>query len=259
MLPIPPHLQALNERASTLVRTHPGEPYPAETIAEVDAAGAEVNAWVEQQTRAILDAGQLPGLVGGDHSVSFGAIAAAARRFPGLGLLHIDAHADLREAFDGFTWSHASILYNVRTRLAVSPVVSVGIRDYSPIEARRYAEHDDMHLVTDRRIAEWTLGGRPFVDLVDAILAPLPSDVWITFDVDGLDPSLCPHTGTPVPGGLTYGQVSVLLDRLAASRRVVGFDLTEVGDGEWDANVGARLLYKLAGCAITTNHQFGNP
>ncbi|MEM6931024.1 MAG: arginase family protein, partial [Myxococcota bacterium] len=172
--------------------------------------------------------------------------------------LHVDAHADLREAFDGFTWSHASILYNVRTRLDVSTVVSVGIRDYSPVEARRYAELDSLHPVTDRRIAEWTLAGRPFVDLVDAILAPLPRDVWITFDVDGLDPSLCPHTGTPVPGGLTYGQVSVLLDRLAASRRVVGFDLTEVGDGEWDANVGARLLYKLAGCAIATNRHSGN-
>lgn len=253
MLPIPAHVEALDARASALTRRLGEDPPSPAVVAEVDAACAEVNQWVESQVDAIFEAGQLPGLVGGDHSVSFGAIAAAARRVPNLGLLHIDAHADLREAYGGFTWSHASILYNVWSRLEVEAVVSLGLRDYSTIEARRLAESPVLNPVPDRQITEWTLSGRPFHELVDDVLAPLPQDVWITFDVDGLDPGLCPHTGTPVPGGLSFGQVGVLLHRLAASRRVVGFDLTEVGDGEWDANVGARLLYRLAGYAIATN------
>jgi agmatinase len=90
-------------------------------------------------------------------------------------------------------------------------------------------------------------------------LAPLPSHVYVSFDIDALDPSLCPHTGTPVPGGLGFNQAAIVLQALADSgRRVVGFDLVEVCPGpteaepEWDANVGARVLYKLCGCAASS-------
>ena len=104
----------------------------------------------------------------------------------------------------------------------------------------------------------WSLsGGVSWRSLVAEILAPLPERVWVSFDIDGLDPSLCPHTGTPVPGGLSWHQATTLLRALASSgRRIVGFDLCEVAPGpgpageSWDAIVGARLLYKLAGWAI---------
>jgi len=258
MLPIPEHIEALNARASALTASREGWGEPRDDadralVAEVDAAGAQVNAWLHEQAAALFDQGKVPGVLGGDHSVSFGAIAAAKERVPGLGLLHIDAHADLREAYNGYAWSHASIIHNVWSRLGVDPIVSVGIRDYSPVEEERLASADAFHPVPDRRIREWGLSGRPYTELVEEILAPLPHDVWITFDVDGLEPALCPHTGTPVPGGLDIGQIDLLLSRLAATRRVVGFDLVEVGDGEWDANVAARLLFKLAGHAIHTN------
>ena len=95
--------------------------------------------------------------------------------------------------------------------------------------------------------------GRPFSALVEEILAPLPPNVWISFDIDGLDPALCPATGTPVPGGLSWREASVLLAALGQSgRRIVGFDLSEVGPEPWDANVAARLLYKLSGWAIAS-------
>jgi len=93
--------------------------------------------------------------------------------------------------------------------------------------------------------------GLSWAELVAKMLRPLPEKVWITFDIDGLEPSLCPNTGTPVPGGLSWREALFLLSELGRSgRRIVGFDLCEVGAGEWDAIVGSRVLYKLAGWAI---------
>ncbi|MEN0066026.1 MAG: agmatinase family protein [Myxococcota bacterium] len=260
MLPIPKAIEALDAKARALIaeRTEEGPPVDdadRQRVETINACGAQVNAWLRAQTDALFDQGRIPGALGGDHSISFGAIEAAAARVPGLGLLHIDAHADLREAYHGYTWSHASILFNVHERLDVPSIVSVGLRDYSPIEGRRLEESPRFHPFTDRQLAEHRLAGRPFSAFIDSILAKLPEHIWITFDVDGLDPTLCPNTGTPVPGGLRYDEVNVLLHRVASARRIVGFDLTEVGDGEWDANVGARLLYKLAGHAIHSQNR----
>jgi agmatinase len=174
-----------------------------------------------------------------------------------MGVLHVDAHLDLREAYEGFTDSHASILFNVAARLpAVSRIVQVAVRDMSEAElevARGSGGRIVPHL--DAAIAARVFDGEPFHRIADAIIADLPEDVYVTFDIDGLDPALCPHTGTPVPGGLSFQQAVALLARLQKSgRRIVGFDLVEVAPGpdgdEWDGNVGARLLYKLIGFAL---------
>ncbi len=223
----------------------------------VDAACAKVNAYVAKEVARVLDAGRVPGVVGGEHSVPFGAIQAVAERFPGVGILHVDAHMDFREAFEGFTWSHASIMHNVLTRIpGVSKVVQVGIRDFGERElAFAKAQGERVAVFTDDAIAQRLLDAGRWSDLCAEILAPLPHEVYVTFDIDALDPALCPHTGTPVPGGLSYQQATSLLLALHASgRRVVGFDLVEVAPGaknapEWDANVGARLLYTLCGIA----------
>jgi agmatinase len=224
---------------------------------EVNALGDRVNAWLEARTNELLDKGKLVGVVGGDHSVPFGAIAALAKRYPGLGILHVDAHADLRDAYEGFRWSHASIMFNVRDRLpGVSVVVGVGFRDLSEDEheiittdARFEAFHDPW---LQRRLQE----GASWVDLTSEVVSRLPHDVYVSFDIDGLDPVLCPNTGTPVPGGLSFAQATSLFRAIAESgRRIVGFDLVEVapdpsGVSEWDGNVAARLLYKLIGYAL---------
>lgn len=234
-----------------------GRPALQKALARVNALSAKLNDWVEGQVGPWLDRGKLVGVVGGDHSVSLGALRAAGARHPGLGVLHVDAHADLRPAYEGFTWSHASILYNVLEEVAgVGRLVQVGIRDLGDVEVAELARRGRRVVAHyDAELAALRFAGETWAAQCDRIVADLPSEVWITFDVDGLDPALCPHTGTPVPGGLSFAQASYLLGAVArAGRRVIGFDLTEVAPGprgdEWDANVGARLLYKLVGWAL---------
>ena len=236
-------------------------------LERVNALGGELNALVRDRTRAVLQAGKLPALVGGDHSTPFGGIEAACELHPGLGLLHFDAHADLRVAYEGFVWSHASILHNVVERLpAVTRVVQVGVRDLCG------EEHDAIRCSGGRVITlfdrEWQQAKlttrRDLRALVRRQLAALPHRVWLTFDVDALDPSLCPSTGTPVPGGLSWADAELWLEELSGSgREVVGLDLSEVNPGpawdphramddSWDAIVGARLLYRLIASALAS-------
>jgi agmatinase len=235
----------------------PATPELAAAAERVNATMAQLNDRVEAMVGPILDRGGIPGVLGGDHSVPYGAIRAAAARFPGMGILHVDAHADLRAAYEGFTWSHASIFYNVRTLLpGVGPIVQVGIRDVGGKELALARSREDMFLVTDPEIAWEMAGDEPWSRICARIVRPFPRDVWVSFDIDGLDPCLCPGTGTPVPGGLKWREALLLLRVLVDNgHRIIGFDLDEVGSGEWDANVGARLLYKLAGWAIASRER----
>jgi agmatinase len=241
--------------AAALIQRGGATAADAAAVAAVDAAGARVNAHVYATTRRLLAAGQIPGIVGGDHSVPFGAIRACAEHRPGLGILHVDAHADLRVAYEGFRWSHASIMDNVLREIPqVGRLVQVGIRDFCEQEFEsiqrsegRVVTHFDLEWQRRRFV------GETFDALCREAVGALPQDVYISFDVDGLDPALCPHTGTPVPGGLSFAEAAHLLRTLVGSgRRIVGFDLVEVAPGgdEWDANVAARLLYKLCGAAL---------
>jgi agmatinase len=234
-----------------------GRPDLVAQLDRVNAASRKVNARVYGQTERLLAAGKRVAIVGGDHSVPLGAIAALGARHPELGILHIDAHADLRAAYEGFTYSHASIMYNVLREVPqVKRIVQVGIRDFGEAE-HRLIEQSEGRVVThfDAQMHARHFAGDSWADECKRILATLPADVYVSFDIDGLDPSLCPHTGTPVPGGLSFAQATFLLGALARSgRRIVGFDLNEVAPGddgdEWDANVGARLLYKMIGCML---------
>jgi agmatinase len=191
--------------------------------------------------------------------VPYGSIQAHAERHSGMGLLHIDAHADLREAYEGFTWSHASIMYNVVTRIpGVARLVQVGIRDLSEAE-HGIIKNSGGRVVThfDPELARRKLSGEPWSAQVDRIVADLPPNVYVSFDIDGLDPTLCPHTGTPVPGGLSFHEAMALIAGVVRSgRRIVGVDLNEVVPGpegdEWDGNVGARVLYKLIGWMLVS-------
>ena len=231
---------------------------PEDALERVNALGAQLNDHIYREVSRLLDSGHLPGVLGGDHSVPFGAIAAAAERYPGLGILHIDAHADLRVAYEGFTWSHASIFYNVLTRIpGIGAVAQVGLRDVGAREAEFAQEEARVFWFTDPQMQRALAEGRTWLSIVRDIVAELPERVWISFDIDGLDPALCPGTGTPVPGGLTWGQACLLLAEVAESRTIVGFDLNEVGPGEWDGNVGARLLYKLCGHAVRSHQRGG--
>jgi len=217
-------------------------------LAEINAACTELKAWVKQETTALLDAGKLVGLVGGDHSTPLGYLEALAERHNDFGILHIDAHFDLRDAYEGFTYSHASIFYNALKLPQVSRLVSVGIRDYCEAEVGVVAhEAPRCSVFYDASLRRAQYDGESFKSVCERIIAELPQKVYISFDIDGLDPKLCPNTGTPVAGGLEYQEAVYLLKKVVDSgRTIIGFDLSEVGNSEWDGNVGARMLYKMA-------------
>lgn len=263
MEPEDPAVRALSRDAAEAARpvieaggAEPGNPRHEKSLEIVARACERLNEFVYDHTRGVLEDGKIPGLVGGEHSVPFGAIRAVAERYPGVGILHIDAHMDLREAFEGFAWSHASIMHNVITRIeGVAKLVQVGIRDFGERElAFAKANKGRVKVYYDEDVA-LTGSGEGARSLLRKIARKLPDKVYISFDIDGLDPSLCPHTGTPVPGGLSFQQAAWLLEAVVeAEKQVVGFDLVEVapgpdGEPEWDANVGARVLYKLCGAA----------
>lgn len=239
-----------------------GEGDPAD-LASVNAFSTKVEQSVYQSTRSVLDAGKIPALLGGDHSTPLGAIraiddtvAAAGSTF---GILQIDAHMDLRVAFEGFEQSHASILHNALERCdRLRKVVMIGIRDYCEAELNHPARQDGRVITHfDQDWARRHAAGESIMALIDEAIGQLPNQVYITVDIDGLSPELCPGTGTPVPGGLSFGQYALILERLVRSgRKVLGFDLVEVcptdGDRQWNAAVGARALYKLCGCAMAS-------
>lgn len=268
MLASPPEVAAWNEEAKAAASKiierggADGEPELLAALARVNELSDRVNEHVEREVGRLLQAGKVVGVVGGDHSVPFGALRAlASRRKAPFGVLHFDAHSDTREAYEGFVHSHASIMHNVLEHIPeVGKLVQVGIRDVCEAEIR-YCESkgERVRVFFDRDIARRKIEGEPFIAIAREIAAALPNELWISFDIDGLDPRLCPHTGTPVPGGLDFHEaVAVLREVVRAGKKILGFDLNEVAPNlrddkdEWDGNVGARLLYKLVGFTLAS-------
>ncbi len=244
-------------RALALPIIESGGTRATEGLVQINALCDRMNESVYASAKHWLHKTKLVGIIGGDHSTVFGSIKAHAEMYPSMGVLHVDAHADLRQAYEGFTWSHASIMYNVMERLpAVSKLVQVGIRDFGEAEFDFIeASNGRIHTFFDARLAKARLEGMSWKEQVDSIVSQLPKQVYISWDIDGLDPTLCPNTGTPVPGGLSFSQAQMLLEGLVrAKKTIVGFDVNEVAPGDshpgWDGNVGARLLYKIIGYAL---------
>lgn len=214
----------------------------------INALSASLNQAVQQTTAKLHTDGKKIVLLGGDHSIPFGFLQQLSLQYQDFGILHLDAHFDYRHAYQGLDFSHASIMFQAMTQLAaVKKIVHVGIRDFCA------AEYEFMCKLGERACVffDHDLYRRGFANLVDSIIAPLPAQVYVSFDIDALDPSLCPHTGTPVPGGLSYNDVLLLLEKLHASgRTVIGADLCETvpAPNHWDENIAARMLYQL--CAL---------
>lgn len=223
---------------------------------EVNDYSARLNDHVYSLAKKFIAQGKFIGVVGGDHSTPFGAIKALLETYPDMGILHIDAHADLRDAYEGFEHSHASIMHNVMTKTPLKKLVQIGIRDFCE-EEFQFIEQNPARIKTffDAKIFDAKMNGKSWSVLCDEIIQHLPQEVYVSFDIDGLDPRFCPHTGTPVPGGLDFQEAIHLIKKVAQSgRKIIGFDLNEVSPGEsteeWDANVGARILYKLCGYTL---------
>ncbi len=228
----------------------PGDPQIAADLARVNAASRKLNDYLYSVATRLHGQDKSVCLVGGDHSTPFGLIRAVAGREGEIGVLHIDAHADLRVAYEGFEHSHASIMYNVMEQVpGVSALVQVGLRDFCEDEMAYADSNRKITWFTDRELYTNQFKGVTWDAQCEAIVAALPEKVHVSFDIDGLSPDHCSNTGTPVPGGLSYNQALYLLDKVVASgRRIAGFDLCEVTpsqENRTDEIVGARILYRM--------------
>lgn len=203
------------------------------------------NEYVRQETDSWHKRGKKTIVLGGDHSTPLGHIMAIAK-MQQIGVLQIDAHADLRKDYEGFEYSHASIMRNALQADGVNSIVSVGVRDLCEEEALLISEDARLICFFDQRLKERLYQGESWSNICHEIIGSLPEKVYLSVDVDGLDPSHCPSTGTPVPGGLSFDQLKFLIAQLKLSgKTIVGADLVEVGAEVWDANVGTRVLWEL--------------
>lgn len=228
------------------------ELYDEETDAEVYKLGIhtleefgprhtpeEMMSSLYERTKELLKSGKFICMLGGEHSVSAPVIKAHAEKFHNLSVLQIDAHADLRDTYDGTPHSHASIMARVVKDLRI-PSVQVGIRSISADEARLLNSGIPTKIYWAKDIV-----GRK--DWVDSAIDHLTENVYLTIDIDGLDPSLVPTTGTPEPGGLGWYETLTLIRKLAKKCRVVGMDLVEYSyfeNQDAPAFLCAKLVYK---------------
>lgn len=216
-------------------------------LEQVNKSCEQLNLFVEKQTEKWLNEGKRIVLLGGDHSTPLGYWRALEKKYRSFGMLHIDAHADLRKAYEGFAFSHGSVFYHAWRMPGVTKIVQVGVRDYSEEESERIRNSNGRiatYFYHDLR--EDQFQGVTWAKQVDQIIDTLPGEVYISLDVDGLDPALCPNTGTPVPGGFRFEEIVYLIKQLVRSgRKIIGADLVESGSEPWDAIVSARLLFLL--------------
>jgi agmatinase len=259
MLPIPSDLKKRGKKARKVAENYiqlflenPEASKTPDGKAMLDFVNTEcamMNKWVYDQTKKYTQQGKKVALIGGDHSTPLGSIKAHAEKNK-FSILHIDAHADLRKAYEDFTYSHASIMYNVLQLKNVKNLIQVGIRDWCDEENQLVKDSKGrVVMYTDETLKNNAYQGITWDKQCDQIIAHLDKQVYISFDIDGLDPKLCPNTGTPVPGGLEFHQALLLIKKLKkAGKTIIGFDVNEVAPGkdEWDANVGARLIYQMA-------------
>ena len=256
MLPVSEELYKENSKLRALAASHiqslenRTNDESSKIITEkINEACENLNIWVKNTCSRWLRDGKLVGIVGGDHSTPFGLLRALSEKYDRFGILQIDAHADLRKAYEGFQYSHGSIMYNALKLPAVSKIVQLGIRDFCEEEMQMMQRAGGrIKTFFDSDIKEAQYHGKSWAIQCEEIIMELPDLIYISFDIDGLNPSLCPHTGTPVPGGFDLGQLAFLLKQIVkAGKKIIGFDLCEIAPGQddWDASVGARTLWEL--------------
>ena len=235
-------------RAKNVIKALEGGKKPDEKeVHFVNEFCEKVRDEVRNRCISLLASGKFVGVIGGDHSSPLGLLEALAERQE-FGILQIDAHMDLRDAYEGFEFSHASIMHNVLQNKAIKKLVQVGIRDFCEEEENYVAASEErVQVFYDEHIYKQKEQGRNWYTQCQAIVDILPDFVYISFDMDGLDPSLCPNTGTPVPGGLSFNEAKMLVETVVRSgRKIIGFDVCETGNDPWDANVASRIIFLLS-------------
>jgi len=216
---------------STLPQVEPVLSSPQDMIDRVD----KVIKGLTQKEKFVV-------LLGGDHSLSLGAVRAFKEAFPGLSVLQLDAHADLRDKYLGTKYSQACVMRRI---FELCPICQVGVRSLS---------WEEKQFLTQEKLTPFYMSDLSSnTASVDRIVDSLGKDVYITIDVDVLDPSIMPAVGTPEPDGMSWRKVLDVMKSVALHKHVVGFDLMEFCPGEGRdscAYLLAKLAYKLIGYAI---------
>lgn len=206
----------------------------AETVTENSSPEAMVDA-VHKITKKYINRNKFVALFGGEHSISIGTVRAFNECFNNLTVLQIDAHADLRKEYLGSKYNHACSMYEASQN---TNLVQVGIRSMD-VSEKRVMNTEKVFFAQDMAVNE---------DWMDDVVDQLTSNVFITFDLDAMDPSLLPSTGTPEPGGLFYYETLEFLKRVFAEKNVVGFDMVELCPNKDDKSsdfIAAKLFYKM--------------
>ncbi|MCL7753031.1 agmatinase [Polaribacter sp. Z022] len=214
----------------------------AEAVTENASPEAMVDA-VHQETKKYINRNKFVTVFGGEHSVSIGTIRAFNECFSNLTVLHIDAHADLRKEYEGSSCNHACAVYEANQ---TTNLVQVGIRSMD-ISEKREMNTDKVFFAHDMAVNE---------DWMDDVIDQLTSNVFITFDLDALDPSIMPSTGTPEPGGLLYYETLEFLKRVFEEKNVVGFDMVELCPNPTEKSsdfLAAKLFYKMLSYKFVEN------
>ena len=216
-----------------------------------DRVGSKMLARLGAAVDELLEADRFVVTLGGEHSISTAPILSHYRRHPGMSVLHLDAHSDLRDSYEGSRYSHASFMARVIEHVDPTRITQVGIRAQAIEEAVLIRERG-VRTFYANEIRRGVHGD----DWIARVVETLEQDVYLTFDVDALDPSIMPATGTPEPGGLFYDETLDLLRGVVKSgRRIVGFDVVELAPIEGlphpDLLV-ARLIYKILNLAFAT-------
>ena len=213
---------------------------------EADARGpAAMVDSVKQTISKIARDGKIPVMLGGEHSISFGAVQAMKELYPEITVLQLDAHADLREAYQGTPYSHASV---ARRICGIAPLVQAGIRSLS-VEEARFMSGDACSVRTHS--ADFILDGGKWLE---KIFSDLSGDLYLTVDLDVLDPAFMPSTGTPEPGGISWRDLLCLIREAAKRCRIRGFDVVELAPipGMVAPDfLAAKLVYRIMGYLTT--------
>jgi agmatinase len=221
------------------------------TIEPIDfgtATDASALDLIEEQVRSLLAREKFVVTLGGEHTISAAPIRAHLERYPELSVLQIDAHSDLRDEYEGTRFSHASVMSRVLEHLPPARLVQVGIRAQCREEYERIAR-EGINTFFGYEIRQGVYGQ----SWKERVLDALGPEVYITFDIDGLDPSIMPSTGTPEPGGLLWDETIQLMKMIGKHRRIVGFDLVElapVPDLSWPDFLAAKLVGKMLNAAF---------
>jgi agmatinase len=260
-LPIQPKIQTLQTNYQSVSKDiiksfNTNKPFTTEqqvTLQSMNKETATCYQTIEDDCTAALKKGPLI-LCGGEHGSGLGYIKALSKQGKPFGILQIDAHMDCRTHYAGYTFSHASAITHYSK--STTHVTQVGIRDYTEEEqVFQNKSKTTYNVFYDDQLHADLFNGTTWHAICEKIIKSLPEHVVISLDIDGLCPSYCPDTGTPVPGGLSYNQCCYLLSMVAQQRQIIGAELVEVGQGineDTNAIVGARLLQVLGACVCAT-------